>query len=85
MPGALKDFEDAVGKYPELPPAELILADMYLQQNRNEMAINALDTTARKYPDDPETFLLLGNLAFQQSRNTDAALAFEKAETLLES
>ena len=85
VPGALKDFEDAVGKYPELPPAELILADMYLQQNRNEMAINALDTTARKYPDDPETFLLLGNLAFQQSRNTDAALAFAKAETLLES
>ena len=85
VPGALKDFEDAVGKYPELPPAELILADMYLQQNRIEMAINALDTTARKYPDDPETFLLLGNLAFQQSRNTDAALAFEKAETLLES
>jgi tetratricopeptide (TPR) repeat protein len=83
--GALQDFEDAVGKYPELPPAELILADMYIEQNRTEMAINALDTAARKYPDDPETFLLLGNLAFQENRNTDASLSFDKARTLLES
>ena len=85
IPGALEDFENAVGKYPELPPAELILADMYIEQNRIEMAVNALDTAARKYPDDPETFLLLGNLAFQQNRNTDASLAFDKARSLLES
>ena len=83
--GAVEDFEEAAKKYPELPPAELMLADLYIEKNRIEMAINALDTAARKYPEDPETFLLLGNLAFQQNRNTDASLAFERARTLLES
>ena len=82
---ALKDFEEATQKYPELPPAELMLADLYIEKNRVEMAVNALDTAARKYPEDPETFLLLGNLAFQENRNTDASLAFDKARELLES
>ena len=81
---AVENFDEAAKKYPELPPAELMLADLYIEKNRIEMAINALDTAARKYPDDPETFLLLGNLAFQQNRNTDASLAFDKARTLLE-
>ena len=80
---ALKDFEEATQKYPELPPAELMLADLYIEKNRVEMAVNALDTAARKYPEDPETFLLLGNLAFQENRNTDASLAFDKARELL--
>ena len=85
MAAALKDFEEATQKYPELPPAELMLADLYIEKNRVEMAVNALDTAARKYPEDPETFLLLGNLAFQENRNTDASLAFDKARELLES
>ena len=45
---ALKDFEEATQKYPELPPAELLLADLYIEKNRVEMAVNALDTAARK-------------------------------------
>ncbi len=82
---ALEKFEDAANKYPELPPAEIILATLYLKQNRMDRAINLLDTAARKYPDDPETFLLLGNLAFKENRNTDSSLNFEKGRTLLES
>lgn len=85
LTAALEQFEGAVKKYPELPPAELILASLYLKQNRINRAVNALDTAARKYAEDPETYLLLGNLAFQQNRNTEAALNFEKARTLLES
>jgi tetratricopeptide (TPR) repeat protein len=82
---ALQQLDKAVGKYPELPPSELIAAEWYVANNRIERAFNALDTAAQKYPDDPETYLLLGNLAFLQNRNTEAALAFQKADELLES
>jgi tetratricopeptide (TPR) repeat protein len=85
LAGAMQQFKEAAEKYPELPPSELIVADLYIDENRIDLANNALDTAARKYPDDPETYLLLGNLAFQQNRNTDAALAFEKGAELLES
>jgi len=85
LSAALEKFEDAVSKYPELPPAELILADLYLKQNRVNRAVNALDTAARTYPEDPETFLLLGKLALEQSRFTDASLALDKARDLLKS
>lgn len=85
LAAALQQLDEAVGKYPELPPGELIAAEWYVANNRIERAVNALDTAAQKYPDDPETYLLLGNLAFQQNRNTEAKLAFKKAEELLES
>lgn len=84
LAAALEQLDKAVGKYPELPPGELIAAEWYVANNRIERAFNALDTAAQKYPDDPETYLLLGNLAFQQNRNTEAALAFQKADDLLE-
>lgn len=85
LAGAMQQFQEAAEKYPELPPSELIVAALYVDGNRIDLANNALDTAARKYPDDPETYLLLGNLAFQQNRNTDATLAFEKGAELLES
>ncbi len=82
---ALRQLARAAEENPELPQAEVILADFYFAGNNLVAAIAALDSAVRNKPGDPEPYLILGNLAFTQNRNTEAKLLFEKAATLVKS
>jgi tetratricopeptide (TPR) repeat protein len=82
---ALKKLAATVAKYPDLPPAELLLAELYFAANNQLGAVAALDRASVEYPDDPETYLVLGNFAFMQNRVTDAQVLFEKAAVLAKS
>ena len=82
--GAMERFAAAAAKYPELPPGELVIAELFSETGQRDRAILALDTAARNFPNDPETYMLLGNLAFQENRNTEARLNYDKAVDLMQ-
>jgi tetratricopeptide (TPR) repeat protein len=80
---AIRQLVLAAENNPELPQAEVILAEFYFAVKNPAAAVAALDRAAQNQPEDPEPYLILGNLAFTQNRNTDARVLFEKAATLV--
>jgi tetratricopeptide (TPR) repeat protein len=81
--GAQKQLEEAVRKHPELPPANIIMAQLFAQANQAYLMRMALEKAIVSTPDDPEAYVILGNIALPDRRVTEAALLFEKAQTLL--
>jgi tetratricopeptide (TPR) repeat protein len=83
LDNALKKLEEAAKKNADLPPPEIMMADISAQANLIQAFWTYLDKAAQKYPDDPETFVMLGNVALQQRRMTEADLLFNKAYALV--
>jgi cellulose synthase operon protein C len=75
--GSLKLWQEAVKKNPEMPPAQVIMAQLYAQANMPKESEKALEQAAQEAPNDPETPMLLASLAM---RGGDLA----KAESLLQ-
>lgn len=73
----------AVADNPELPQAEVLLAEFFFAGNDAASAVASLDRAVKNFPDDPESYLILGNLAFTENRNTTAMVLFEKAATMV--
>ncbi len=80
---AMRQLLTAVEDHPELPQAEVILAEFYFAARQPAAAVAALDRAAVQMPADPEPYLILANFAFTQNRNTDARVLFDKAATLV--
>jgi tetratricopeptide (TPR) repeat protein len=76
-------LEGAVAKHPELPPAPILMAQLFAQANLPAMVRTALEKAAIKAPDDPEAFVIMGEFAVQDHRVTDAALLFAKSQDML--
>ena len=83
--GALERLKAAAASHAELPPGEVMLADLFFLANNPTGAIASLDQAVRQYPEDPEPYLVLGNFAFAQNRNTEAKLLFQQANRLFKS
>lgn len=81
--GALKLLKQAAQKNPELPPANLIMAQLFAQANIPGGVRNALERAAVDAPNDPEPYLLMANIAMGERRQTEARLLFEKAAGLI--
>jgi tetratricopeptide (TPR) repeat protein len=81
--GAVKSLEAAVKKNPELPPAYVILAQIYSQANMPQGIIQALEKAAQYTPDDPEAYVLLAQIALRDRRISEAELLLTKANGLL--
>jgi cellulose synthase operon protein C len=80
---ALASLEAAVEKRPELPPARLMLARLFLAGGQIPQARLALEQVAAAQPDVPELYLIFGDLALAEGRLSDAALNFQRAATLV--
>jgi Tfp pilus assembly protein PilF len=80
---AEKALEDAVLRHPELPPAQVIMAQWFAQANQAFLMRMALEKSILKSATDPEAFVIFGNIALQDRRVTEAALLFAKAKELL--
>lgn len=70
-------------KNADLPPAQVILAQLFLQANIPAMARNALEQAVLEEPTDPEAYMFIGDFAVRERRTTEAELVFQKAENLL--
>ncbi len=85
---ALNKFREAAEKNSQLPPGEVLMAQIFANI-RNPQAAPAirqyLDLATQKSPEDPEAYMVLGDLARNEKRVTDAGLLYAHANTLLAS
>lgn len=69
---ALKMLGDATKKYPHLPPGRVMMANLYLTDNRVAEARAHLEKALLETPDDPEPYVAFGDLAIREHRWADA-------------
>jgi len=81
----LASLEKAVQKHPELPPAQVIMFQLFAAANQPQAARLALEKAVLGSPDDPEAYAIFGSIGLQERRVTDAELAFLKARELIKS
>jgi tetratricopeptide (TPR) repeat protein len=81
--GALKLIKEAVKKNPDLPPAQVIMAQLFGQAKQAAAVRRALENAVVDAPADPEAYVILGDFALRERRVTEAGLLFNKAGDLL--
>ncbi len=84
-----RQFDDARNKLkatcqanPQLPPAGVIMAQMFVAANQGLAARGELERCVLNTPNDPEPYLVFGDLAFQNRQVTESGLCFDKANQL---
>jgi tetratricopeptide (TPR) repeat protein len=85
MATVLRWLEKAREEHPELPPAEIMLANMFFSDEQLDKGREVLEQAAVKYPTDPEPHLIFGELAFRQGRWSDAQVQYERGGQLTNS
>ena len=83
--GAYEKLVEAVKKNPNLPPANIIMAQFYAQSNNPNGVRGSLERAVIDTPEDPQAYLVLGDIALRERRFAEGRLLFEKAAELLES
>lgn len=83
--GAYAALQDAAKKHPELPPAEVAMAQLYASARQDDMARFWLEKAVAVAPTDPEAYVMLGQDSLQNKRTTEALLLLNKANELLNS
>lgn len=76
---ALRQLKRAKEKFPELPPADVLMAKLYSDANNPPEARRSLEKAVRDEPDDPEAYVIFASAALQERRFTDADMLFQKA------
>ena len=80
---SLNLWKEVVKKNPDMPPAQVIMAGLYLRSGMIQEAKLALDLAIMDAPDDPETYFLQANVAMREGDVDKADSLLEKAEGLL--
>lgn len=80
--GALKLLEDAVKKSSDLPPAQVIMAQLFSQAGVPLGVRDALEEAVQNDPDDPEAYIIMGDLAVRERRFTEAMMLYQKSDEL---
>ena len=83
VPGTLRRLKDAVKKDSNLPPAHVILAQLFAQVNSAPDVRTALEQAVNQSPDDPEAYVLMGDIALRDRRITEAMMLYQKADSLM--
>ncbi|TVP96668.1 MAG: tetratricopeptide repeat protein [Planctomycetaceae bacterium] len=81
---ALSRLRAAGEQYPELSPAEVVLARFYLADRLPGDAIQMLRNAAEALPDDPEAYLLLGEFAIAEGKLVEADSLIERGRLKVE-
>ena len=81
--GALKLWQESSRTMPDLPPAQTIMAQLFLQAEMPKEAQTALDQAIVDAPDDPEAYLLLAAIAVHERDLSKADSLYQKAERLI--
>jgi tetratricopeptide (TPR) repeat protein len=80
---AEKQCAAAYAKNPDLPPPELLIAQMWASAKQGQLMMMYLEKAVQKNPDDPEAYLQLGEIALNQRRFAEADLCFTKTASLM--
>lgn len=81
--GAMKHLKKAVQENRELPPAAVLMAELYAQANMQAEMQAALEQAIVDAPSDPQAYLLLAQVALNERRLDEAERLCRKAESLL--
>lgn len=73
----------ACKKHTDLPPADVIMAQLFASVGQLDQAIRSLESALKESPNDPEAFVILGDLEFRGGRLTAAKFLYSQAEQLL--
>jgi tetratricopeptide (TPR) repeat protein len=76
---AVKSWERVRAAAPEFEPVYLDLADVYVQLNDSDRAIETLRAAERRWPTDVDVLNALGTVQVRRNTLTDAIETFEKA------
>jgi len=86
--GQLDEAKDAFvaskEKHPELPPGEILFAQLLVATNQGAAARNAFELAAKNHPQDPEAYVAFGEIALNQNQVTDGEALMEKGLALAE-
>jgi len=82
--GARQAFEKAAKENSDLPPAEIMMAQLFSQINQGAAVRRSLEQAVANSPKDPEAYVIMGEIAVGQGRITEAALLLNEAASLLE-
>jgi tetratricopeptide (TPR) repeat protein len=82
--GALNDMKAAAKKHTQLPPAEIMMAQIYAKANRPDAIRFWLERAVVEAPTDPEAFAMFAQEALQGKRIVESRLLFEKTYQLLQ-
>lgn len=80
---AFELLKEAAKKYPNLPPARLMLANLYFSVRQPQIGRVHVELAVVENPDDPEPHLVLGELAERERRLSDAELQLAEGSRLL--
>lgn len=69
---------------PQLEPAEVMLARLFIAAGAGGPARAALERAVIEDGNDPQAFIMLGDIAFQQNRIAETALLFDRAYSLVQ-
>jgi len=83
--GALDQLKLAAQKNSDLPPAQVMMAELFARANQGAAVRSSLESAVVESPTDPEAYVLLGELALRGGRITEGHLALERAASLLRS
>ena len=75
-------LEIAKKKNDLLPPANVLVARLFLMINQIEQAYAALTRATKDTPDDPEPYLIFGDVAVRQGQVSNARLNLKEADRL---
>jgi tetratricopeptide (TPR) repeat protein len=78
-----KSLAAAREKNADLPPPELLLAQMFAQAKMSQYFLATLEEAVQKNPTDPEAYVWLGEIGLNQARVAEADLLFAKAVALM--
>ncbi len=81
--GALELLKKASEKSADVPPAEVMMAQLYAAANQANLAVGMLEQAIKEAPNDPEAFVILGDLDFRNGRPTPANMMYSKALAML--
>lgn len=77
-------LQQAAARYPDLPPAGIMMARLFLANNQELPGRIELERVVLAQPDDPEAYELLGTLALGARRITEADLLYQKVADSLQ-
>jgi len=79
MNEAFAGLQTAARRYPHLPPARVMMANLYLTSGQTAAGRQQLERMVAEDPADPEAYLIFGDLMRQQGYFTAAAALYTEA------
>ena len=81
--GALAALDKAIKTHPDLPPADIIMAQFCLSARQLANSHDWLEKATVDNPEDPESYVMLGQMSLQGKSRRRSPIAFRQSEQIV--